>query len=135
MASLKIVARYRDGRVLKGTTENFNPTAGGFHLSLVPKPADGRPVSIRLSDLKAIFIVRDYQGSPQHIDGKSFENTATATGARLRITFSDGEVLVGHTHNYDPIGPGFFLFPADASGNNQRIYVINGAVKAVEKVA
>lgn len=135
MQQLKMVVRFRDGRVLKGTTENFNPLSGGFHLALVPPPTDGKPVAVRLAELKAVFIVQDFKGKPGHVEKKSFTDTSTARGARLRITFSDGEILVGHSLNYDPQGPGFFVFPADASSNNQRVYVVNGAVKDVRSVA
>ncbi len=135
MQQLKLVVRFRDGRVLKGTTDNFNPLSGGFHLFPAPPAADGKPIPIRLSELKAVFIVQDFKGKPGHIEKKTFQGSTGTQGTRLRITFSDGEILVGHSLNYDPQGPGFFLFPADASSNNQRVYVINGAVKDVRSVA
>jgi hypothetical protein len=135
MQQLKIVVRYRDGRVLKGTTENFNPQTGGFHLFTIPSAKDGLPVSVRLAELKAIFIVQDYKGKPGRIEKKTFAARDPGQGTRLRITFSDGEVLVGHTLNYDPMSPGFFLFPADTQSNNQRVFVVNGAVKDVKRVA
>ncbi len=135
MQQLKIVVRYRDGRVLKGTTENFNPTTGGFHLFPLPPAKDNQPVAVRLAELKAIFIVQDYKGKPGRVEKKTFTTHEPHHGTRLRITFSDGEVIVGHSLNYDPQSPGFFLFPADTSSNNQRVFVVNGAVKDVKWVA
>ena len=135
MHQIKLVARFRDGRVLKGTTENFNPLSGGFHLMPEPASVDGKPVSIRLAELKAVFVVQDFRGKPGHVEKKTFTSKNASLGARLRITFSDGEVIVGHSLNYDPQGPGFFVFPADPASNNQRIYVVNGAIKDVKQVA
>lgn len=135
MQQIKLVARFRDGRVLKGTTENFNPLSGGFHLLPEPALADRKPVSIRLAELKAVFVVQDFRGKPGHVERKTFTGKDSLRGTRLRITFSDGEVIVGHSLNYDPQGPGFFLFPADPASNNQRIYVVNGAIRDVKQVA
>ncbi len=135
MQQIKLVARFRDGRVLKGTTDNFNPLSGGFHLLTEPAGPDRRPVSIRLAELKAVFVVRDFRGKPGHVERKTFAAKDATLGARLRITFRDGEVIVGHSLNYDPQGPGFFVFPTDPSSNNQRIYVVNGAIKDVKQVA
>ena len=42
--------------------------------------------------------------------------------------FFDREVIRGTTLNYRPEGIGFFVTPADTSGNNQRVFVINGAM-------
>ena len=37
--------------------------------------------------------------------------------------------MQGSVLAYDPKGPGFFLFPSDPKSNNQRVFVINSAVK------
>ena len=134
MQQLKLVVRFRDGRVLKGTTENFNPLTGGFHL--VPAaPAPPQPVAVRLCELKAVFVVHEFHGKPGRVEKKNFNAKETGQGARLRVTFDDGEVLVGSTLNSDPKSAGFFLFPADPNSNNQRVYVLNAAVKDVRQVA
>ena len=36
MSKIKIVVRFADGRLLKGTTDNFNPNEPEFHLTPVP---------------------------------------------------------------------------------------------------
>jgi len=59
----------------------------------------------------------------------------TIIGERVRITFSDGEVIVGYTLHFDVNGPGFFVFPADPTSNNHRIFVVSGVVKDVRRVA
>ena len=47
------------------------------------------------------------------------------------MTFRDGEVLVGSSTAYDAARPGFFMTPADPKSNNDRIFVVMKAVRAV----
>ena len=63
MAGNKVVARYRDGRVIKGSTTDFIPTRDVFH---VHPEGGGLGVPVRHTELKAIFFVRDYAGNPEH---------------------------------------------------------------------
>lgn len=43
-------------------------------------------------------------------------------------------MIVGSSLTYDAGRAGFFLFPADPSSNNERIYVLTAAVRKVEKL-
>jgi hypothetical protein len=47
----------------------------------------------------------------------------------MEVTFHDGEVLLGTTLSYKPNGQGFLLHPANARGNNLRIYVVTAAIR------
>ena len=60
----KVVVRYKDGRVVKGTTLNFDVRKPGFLLRPLGADEDTVLVPIRLCDLKAIFFVRDFAGDP-----------------------------------------------------------------------
>ena len=60
-----VVARYRDGRVIKGTTYDFGPQKKGFHV--VPVGEEGKKVSeVLFSDLKAVFFVKSLEGKQDH---------------------------------------------------------------------
>jgi hypothetical protein len=131
-APVKIVARYLDGRVIKGTSMNFSPTRGTFLLQQVEAPSDEEPLTIALRDLKAVFFVRDFAGNPRYDDRKEFERRPV--GRAIAVTFLDGELIVGSSLTYDAARDGFFLFPADPSSNNERIYVLTAAVRKVEKL-
>ncbi len=136
MEGIKVIARFRDGRLLKGLSQSFNPTCPSFFLIPVPSAGKPQPVKVALADLKAVFIVHDFVGKPEYHEQKQFPlNHGDNTGLRLKVTFSDGEVLVGRSLNYDPNAAGFFLLPADPASNNQRVYVVAGAVKSVDKAA
>ena len=71
---VKIVARFLDGRVVKGTSLNFSPTRRLFSLNVVGGSPDDEPLSISLAQLKAVFFVRDFGGNAQYNDRKEFKS-------------------------------------------------------------
>ena len=124
----KVVVAYLDGRRLKGYTNDFSPARDYFILfpeGADPKPGD-RGSSVRIAELKALFFVKDFAGNPAHHDSPS---TSPLPGKRLEVTFSDGEKLIGASVAYNPKNLGFFMQPADPSGNNERIFIVNRNVK------
>jgi hypothetical protein len=127
----KIVARFADGRVVKGTTADFFPTKDVFHL----REANGQPgttqVEISTKDLKAIFFVKAFEGDKTHVQRNEFDPSRPSTGRRLKVVFQDGEVLVGTTTGYQPGRAGFFLVPADADSNIERCYIVAAATRDV----
>jgi hypothetical protein len=128
----KIVARFADGRVLKGTTADFVPAKATFHVSAATDPVGAKPMEIKVGDLKALFFVRDYEGNPAHEEQKKFDPTRPPAGRKIEVVFSDGEVLIGTTTGYQKGRPGFFVVPADAASNMERCYVISAATKEVK---
>jgi hypothetical protein len=123
----RAVARFLDGRVLKGMTHDFAPHKTKFHLA--PREgAKAKPVEIEVASLKALFFVRSWEGDARRVDDNSFDQAA-GQGRRVIVTFLDDEVLAGFTVGYAADKPGFFLIPADPSSNNARVFVVNAAVK------
>ena len=130
METIKVVVRYKDGKVLKGVTQNFFPNKDRFHLFLAEKPSDP-PKEIFIRDLKAVFVVRDFGGNPDYKERKEFSGGEKVFGTKIEVAFQDGEVLVGSTLGYDLKRQGFFIFPADPQSNNLRAFVVSSAVKHV----
>ena len=126
--SCKVVVRYRDGRILRGYTNDFNVVRPQFHFSL--DPVAGESLVVPLAQLKALFFVRDFAGDPTYEDQKVF--TAPPEGRKLEVTFDDGEVLVGSTLSYRPDAHGFIVHPADTQSNNVRVFVSAAAVRHVQ---
>jgi hypothetical protein len=123
-----VVARYLDGRTVKGFTEDFFPERPAFRVQ--SRTED--PQIVRVRDLKAVFVVRDLAGDPTREKGRSFpENYAPEKGKKVAVLFKDGELLVGYTLTYLPGKQGFFVFPADADGNNLRVYVVSEAARQI----
>ena len=127
----KVVVRFADGRVLKGTTEDFFPNRPGFHL----RPLGGGEVlDIRCKELKAVFFVRDFAGDPKRHEERGYDRATTdiSRGKKVAIRFKDGELVFGYTLTYMPDRDGFFITPADPASNNLRIYVLARAVREVK---
>ena len=131
MEKVRIVARYLDGRMVKGFTQNFAPNKPSFHIFPSEAADPKETVEIFLRELKAVFFVRDFAGRPDYNERKAYSSGERPSGRVVEVTFSDGEVLVGSTLGYDPKKPGFFLFPADPQSNNARVFVISRAVRVV----
>ncbi len=127
----KIVARFRDGRVLKGSTSNFVPTKDTFHVAQVGAEPGTTSVLVQVKDLKAIFFVKDFVGHPEYHSTNEFEGTPAATSRRIKVVFFDNEVLAGTTQGYQPGRPGFFMVPADQGTNIERCYVVAAATTEI----
>ena len=127
----KVVVRYQDGRVLKGMSNDFLPTKNDFHLFLDGAPPGSKPMVVRVTDLKAVFFVKDYAGDAKHQESNAFSASGKVVGRKIRVVFKDGEVLVGTTQGYDRSRPGFFVVPVDAESNNLRVYIVSAAAEEV----
>ena len=128
MEPSKIVVRYRDGRIIKGTTQNFFPNKPLFHVSRDGPIGPGSVVEVKVEELKAVFFVKDFSGNPKHTERKHLSPGERPAGRLMEVTCKDGEVIVGTTTGYDPNRSGFFLFPVDPTANNHRIFVVSSAV-------
>lgn len=130
MIQNKVIARYQDGRVLKGVTSDFLPNKEVFHLAL-KDDWESRPLEIRISDLKAVFFVKDFVGDSKYNDLKEYSSTKPVIGRKILVNFKDGEVVLGTTQGYQPNRSGFFVIPADPQSNNERCFVVSTATKDV----
>lgn len=130
MESLKVVARYINGRTIKGFSQDFFPNKDRFHVYSADKPS-GETVEVWIKELKAVFFVRDFVGNPQYNERKEYIQGDTPSGRKIEVAFRDGEVLVGTTLGYEPNRPGFFLFPADPKSNNVRVFAVTSALEKV----
>jgi hypothetical protein len=104
---------------VKGGTYNFRPNSEIFHVTEVhDENVDPRsPEDFSLESFNEDF---------------SLESFNNVIGPKVKITFSDGEVMYGTIRGYTPHMKGFFIFPADKESNNQRAFVIRESTVAVE---
>ena len=96
----RLVARYRDGRLLKGTTQDFSVSRSEFHVFARGDEAT-KALPVQVAELKAIFFVRSYEGDRDHAEYKLFDRS-NVQARKVMVRFRDGEVLVGYTVGYDP---------------------------------
>jgi hypothetical protein len=122
---IRVVARFMDGNVLKGTTQDFALGKDIFHLAVTGDAPGSKPAEVKTRLLKALFFVKDFEGDPNRVDrADELDTSHTMLGRWVRVTFKDGEVLVGTTTGFHPDRPGFFLVPGDSESNIERCYVV-----------
>ena len=124
-----VVARFMDGRVLKGMTRDFEPQKAIFHLAIWGEP-NASAIAVPVGALKGLFFVKSYEGDAKRVDNNDLANIH-GPGRRIMVTFNDGEVICGVTPGYSEDRPGFFLIPADPLSNNTHIFVVAAAVRKV----
>jgi len=127
----RVVAHLLDGKLIKGTTQDFFPNRPMFH---VTPAAGGEPIEVRAKQLKAIFFVKAFAGNNARRDIRGFIEAPgeTAQGKKLAVRFKDGEFLCGYSLTFSPDREGFFMFPSDADSNNLRVYVLTASTAEVK---
>ncbi|MBM4338667.1 MAG: hypothetical protein FJ110_03900 [Deltaproteobacteria bacterium] len=133
MERIKVVVRYINGKMLKGSTIDFFPNKDRFHVTPTDKPHD-KPIVVIIDELKAVFVVRDFRGTPHYVERKGHLEDEKPYGLLLEVTFTDGEVLVGSCTSFDLKRQGFFLSPADPKSNNLRVFVVCSALKRIRQL-
>lgn len=130
--SNKIVARYKDGRTVKGASMDIDPGRPNCHV----RTPEGKTFEVQLKDLKALFFVRTLEGDSTHDENRTSDpkDPRNLGSKLLTLTFEDGERMTGLINRYPPNRPFFFILPADSKSNNLRILVNRDAVSSMEAV-
>jgi hypothetical protein len=128
METNKVVARFKDGTILKGKTNDFFPNKTSFHIETL----NGETETIDVEQLKALFLVKDFEGNKEY--SEEFNDEVSGAGRKIKVTFSDGEIITGYTLGYSPNRQGFYMTPADLKSNNVRIFVVKSASQKIEFV-
>ena len=99
----EVVARYIDGRIVKGTCLDVDPTRPTCHIRT---PERGM-VEVKLAELKAQFFVKDMVGDSTHQEATTVapDDTRTRSFAGIELQFEDGERVVGLTYGPFWSGP------------------------------
>lgn len=127
----RVVARFRDGRVLKGYAD-FDPGQPSLTFRPLDRP-DGEAIEVRVADLKALFFVRSFDGVPGYEESKDLYQARPPGTRKVLVEFVDGEELVGHTRGAPSTEPGFFFTPLDRESNNLRVFAVGAAIRRVER--
>jgi hypothetical protein len=112
----RVIVHMVEGAVKRGVLRDVDLGAEAFQM----EGQAGHVESVARSRVKAVFFMLPQGVPPPPIEG-----------SKLRVTFSDGRQIVGFTSTYDPRAVGFFVIPADARTNTQRIYIFNSSVRNV----
>lgn len=134
MEPSKVVVRFRDGKTVKGYTQNFFPNKPTFLFRPYNARNPNELVEISINDLKAVFFVRDFLGNIKHKERKRVTEEDKPQGRFIEVTCKDNEVIVGSTMGYDPKRPGFFVFFFDSMANNIKAYIVSASVSRVRYI-
>jgi hypothetical protein len=123
----RIVIHFLDHSLLKGHARFF------FHhqMQLLVETLEGEERLIPLTTVKAVFFVRSFTGDRKRREQKRFTTASPRFGDAVRVTFLDGELLVGRSIGYRPENRGFYVKPADPDSNNEMVYVPQTSVREV----
>lgn len=125
----KIVIRYADGKIKKGTTEDFFPNKDIFHIK---DNDNGEYREINIKDLKAVFFVKSFEGNSKYQERADSERVGL--GRKIIVQFKDREKLVGYTQGFSRDRAGFIVFPSDPNSNNDKVFVVTAATDKVDFV-
>ena len=79
--------------------------------------------------LKAVFFVKRFEGNKDY--KYRYKDAIPWGGTRMKVKFSDGEVMIGYTQHHQIIDEGFYLTPADIKGNNSRVFIVKSSTEQV----
>ena len=125
----KVVLRMRDGGLRKCSI--YSNLAASYQTVKV-LTTEGQVETVDISDLKAVFFVRDFEGTPGRHAQRTFKKGSPMAGQVVSVRFPDGELIRGRVLNLAENKPGFFLYPADPEDNNEMVFVLRAPDIRVE---
>ena len=115
-----VVARFADGRIVKGVSMNVDITKPACHV----RTSDGKMEEVRLADLKALFFVKSLDGDSAHNEAMAAEATDPRARGSILVELRFIEETEGRTRvelehrNIDRHGPGWEAV-AEGIGHDQ----------------
>jgi hypothetical protein len=122
-----VVVRYKDGKMVKGITDNFAPGVDRFTV----EENNGQRVPIEgFGGMKAVFFVKTLDGNRLYDERKDFA-ISDQFGRKTVVSFYDKEEIAGYTMPGHTTQSQFFLFPVDPKSNNAKVYIVKEATTQI----
>lgn len=121
----QVIGRFRDGRFVRGYTNDFSPKKPYLHVSVAPGSEQAQFVSV--VQLDALFFMRDTESTATH----NAAETSSVHGRRVALSLPNGDEMIGATLNYKFNGGGFFVHPLDGGHETARVFVTQSGVRSV----
>jgi hypothetical protein len=136
---LKVVAHKIDGTLLKGFAQDWpdlhsvtsKPAPLSFPQAVRLQLRDSRQsVEVPVSELKALFLVKSFEGSREYNEVKFFKAHPLVEGLWIRLRFKDNETTEGVVYNslHYLVSDGFVLKPPDPGSNNNAVFVMKSSL-------
>ena len=118
----RVVVRKLVAGLIKGFVDPNNYIQGS-EVEVLDR--EGRLVRVPMSEIKAVFFVRNFEGNPGRAERKIFRSRPRLAGLWVRMTFKDQEVLEGLIpNNLVDLHPlGYLIASPDVYSNNLRFFV------------
>ena len=125
----QVIGKYRDGRTVRGYTNDFSPTRPYLHVS--PTPLADETKFVSMIHLDALFFLSD-PNLPAVTEHESTDRgTSTTRGRRVAMTLPNGREIIGTTLTYTRDGSGFFVRPLDRDAGATRVFVTQSGVRNI----
>jgi hypothetical protein len=129
----KVIVRKHDRDSISGYVAPANFVVEG-KLELLN--TSGNVVSIDLSEIKAVYFVREFSDTDLMLR-KTFTTRPRTEGLWVRLKFKDSEIIEGILPNDLTQNPneGFLMNPPDLRSNTQRVFVPREALASLTVLA
>jgi hypothetical protein len=124
----QVVGRYRDGRLVRGYTNDFSPMKNYLHVSSAPFAEETEFIS--MIHLDALFFMRDARTAFRGEVDDAEREGIIALGRKVAIALPNGTELIGSTLGYRRDGSGFFVHPHTDSGP-ARVFVTQSGIRKI----
>jgi hypothetical protein len=123
-----VVGKYRDGRTVRGYTNDFSPQKPYLHVS--PTPFADETKFVSLIHLDALFFFPDPHTAESEWDALESSTSATR-GRKVALTLPHGKEMIGTTLTYSSDGSGFFVRLLDHQTGATRVFVTQCGIRNI----
>jgi hypothetical protein len=128
----QVVGKYRDGRLIRGYTNDFSPMNPYLHIS--PTPHAERSEFVSMMQLDALFFGRDARNAAEDVDDPSGPDLVPAEGRKVAVPLPNGTEMIGSARSYSRNSSGFFVESLDEESGTPRVFVTAGGVRSIRFV-
>ncbi len=125
----QVIGKYRDGRTVRGYTNDFSPTRPYLHVS--PTPLADETKFVSMIHLDALFFLSDPDLPAVTGHESTDRRSSTTRGRRVAMTLPNGKEIIGTTLTYSRSGSGFFVRPLDSDAGATRVFVTQSGVRNI----
>ena len=124
-----VIGKYRDGRTVRGYTNDFSPTKPYLHVS--PTPFADEMKFVSMIHLDALFFLTE-PGKDSASEHESTGRGSSATrGRRVAMTLPNGREIIATTLTYSRDGSGFFVRPLDSDAGATRVFITQSGIRNI----
>jgi hypothetical protein len=127
----QVVGKYRDGRLIRGYTNDFSPRTPYLHISPAPLAEGSEFVS--LINLDALFFGRDTHRTADDVEPGA-PDVVPAQGRKVAVPLPNGTEMIGSARSYSRNSSGFFVESLEEDSGTLRVFVTAGGVRSIRFV-